>query len=117
MTGKIADTANAIEKRLLCERKTVLVARHDANREVAIRAEDAGRMYDYKLEAHTRHQRHEDLAKDKKKLFFTIWANREVSLQKTKEHLTVAVRLEFELNSQDPLILCNAIKATYTSVK
>jgi hypothetical protein len=41
----------------------------------------------------------------------------EVSLQKVKEHLTTPVRQELELNSQDPLILWNAIKATYIIVK
>ena len=77
-----------------------------------------GRMEDFKLEARTRHQRREDLVKDKKKLFFTIWANMsEVSIQKVKEHLTVPVWLELELNSQDPLILWNAIKATHMIVK
>jgi hypothetical protein len=40
-----------------------------------------------------------------------------VSLQKGKEHLTVPVWQELELNSQDPLILWNAIKATHTIVK
>jgi hypothetical protein len=55
------------------------------------RAEDIGRLEDYKLEARMRHQRLEDLVKDKKKRFFTIWANMsEVSLQKVKEHLTVS---------------------------
>jgi hypothetical protein len=41
----------------------------------------------------------------------------EVSLQKVKEHLTIPVWLELELNSQDPLILWNAIKATHMIVK
>ncbi len=41
----------------------------------------------------------------------------EVSIQKVKEHSTVPVWLELELNSQDPLILWNAIKATHTIAK
>ncbi len=41
----------------------------------------------------------------------------EVSLQKIKEQLTVPLWLDLELNSQDPQILLNAIKATLTIVK
>jgi hypothetical protein len=58
------------------------------------------------------------LDEDKKKLFFTIWANMsEISQQKVNEHLTVPVWLDLKLNSQDPLVLWNAIKATYAIVK
>jgi hypothetical protein len=65
-----------------------------------------------------RQQRREDLLKDKKKFFFTIWANMsEVSLQKVEEYLTVPLWQELELSSQDPVILWNAIKATHTIVK
>jgi hypothetical protein len=41
----------------------------------------------------------------------------EISQQKVKEHLTVPVWLDLELNSQDPLVLWNAIKATHGIVK
>ncbi len=37
----------------------------------------------------------------------------EISQQKVKEHLTVPVWLDLELNSQDQLILWNAIKAIH----
>jgi hypothetical protein len=114
---KIADAGTANEKKALRDRKALLTARHEAKSDDAIASEDIGRLEDYKLESRMRHQRRKDLVKDKKKLFFTIWANMsEVSLQKVKEHLTVPVWLELELNSQDPLILWNAIKATHTIV-
>jgi hypothetical protein len=41
----------------------------------------------------------------------------EISQQKVKEHLTVPVWLDLEMNSQDPLILWIAIKATHAIVK
>jgi hypothetical protein len=111
------------------DRKAVLVARHEAESEASIKAEDAGRMEEFKMKARCRHQKQDKLDEEKKKLFFTIWANiSEVSLQKVKEHLTVPVCLELEHltvpvclelehSSQDPLILRNAIKATHTIVK
>jgi hypothetical protein len=115
---QIAETSGANEKRALRTRRDALINSHAAKSKAAIRTEDIGRLEDYKLEARMRHQRREDLVKDKKKLFFTICENMsEVSLQKVKEHLTATERLELELNSQDPLILWNAIKATHTIVK
>jgi hypothetical protein len=70
------------------------------------------------MEPRCRHQKIDKLEEDKKKSFFTSWANMpEISLQKVKEHLTIPVWLESELTSQDPLILWNAIKATHTIVK
>jgi hypothetical protein len=114
----LTNAASINEKKTLRDRKALLTARHEAKTEEAIASEDIGRLEDYKLEARMRHQRREDLVKDKKKLFFSIWANMsEVSIQKVKEHLTVPVWLELELNSQDPLILWNAIKATHMIVK
>jgi hypothetical protein len=54
----------------------------------------------------------------KKKLFFTIWANMpEIAQQKVKELLTVPVWLDLELNSQDLLVLRNAIKSTHAILK
>jgi hypothetical protein len=91
----LTNTASANEKRVMRERQANLVARHEAKSKAAIKAEDIGRLEGYKLEACMRHQRREDLAKDKKKLFFTIWANlSEVSLQKVKEQSTVPVWLK-----------------------
>ncbi len=111
---EIADTASANEKRQLCERRFYLVAKHESRSKAAIWAEDISILEDFKLEARKRHQRREDLVKDKKRFFFTIWSNMsELSLQKVKVHLyrTVPVWLDLELNSQDPLILWNANKA------
>ncbi len=67
-------------------------------------------MEEFKFEARRRHQKIDKLDEDKKKLFFIIWANMsEVSLQNVKENLTIPVWGEFELASQDPLILWNAV--------
>jgi hypothetical protein len=102
----------------MCDRKAALTARHEAKSEAAIKAKDAGRMEEFKMEAHRRHQKQHKLDEEKKKLFFTICANMsEVSLQKIKEYLTVPVWQEIEFNSQDPLTLWNAIEATHTIVK
>jgi hypothetical protein len=115
---KIADAVRASKKKALHDRKAALTARNEGKSEAAIKAEDAGEMEEFKMEARRRHQKIDKLGKDKKKLFFTIWTNMsEVLLQKVKEHLTIPVWLELELNSQDPLILWNAIKATHTIVK
>jgi hypothetical protein len=115
---KIADAVSANEKKALRDKKAALTARHEAKSEAAIKAEDAGRMEEFKMEARRRHQKIDKLDGDKRKLFFTIWANMsEASLQKVKEHLTIPVWLELELTSQDPLILWNAIKSTHTVVE
>jgi hypothetical protein len=108
---QITDTASTNEKRALRKREAKLLSRQEVKSEAA-------RLEDFKLDARCRHQKQDKLDKDKKKLLFTIWGTvSEVSLQKVKEHLTTPVWLELGLNSQDPLILWNTIKATYAIVK
>jgi hypothetical protein len=118
LDDKINKTESATEIRALRDRKALITARHEAKDVAAIASEDAGRMEEFKMEAWRRFQKIDKLDEDKKKLFFTICRNMsEVSIQKVKEHLTVPVWLELELNTQDPLILWNAIKATHMIVK
>jgi hypothetical protein len=113
---EIAATENQAEKRALRSRKETLEKEHNAKTPEEL--VDTGRLEEWKNENRTNTKKRIKLDEDKKKLFFTIWANMsEVSLQKVKEHLTVPVWLELELNSLDPLILWNAIKATHTVVK
>ncbi len=115
---KIADAESATEIRALQARKALLTVRHEAKDAAAIASEDAGRMEEFKMEARRRFQKIDKLDEDKKKSFFTICRNMsEVSIQKVKDYLTVPVWLELELNTQDPLILWNAIKATHMIVK
>jgi hypothetical protein len=115
---EIAATGNQAEKRALRLRKETLDKDHNAKTPDEIADEDTGRLEDWKGKNRSNQKKRVKLDKDKKKLFFTIWANMsEVSIQKVKEHLTVPVWLELERNSQDPLILWNAIKATHAIVK
>ena len=75
-------------------------------------------MEAWKSQNRTNDKKRVKLDEDKKKLFFTIWANMsEISQQKVKEHLTLPVWQDLELNLQDPLILWNAVKATHAIVK
>jgi hypothetical protein len=102
---EIAATVNAAEKRALRTRKETLEKEHNAKTPDEIVDEDTGRLEEWKTESRNNAKKAVKLDKDKKKLFFTIWANMsEVSQQKVKEHLTVPVWLDLELNSQDPLI-------------
>jgi hypothetical protein len=102
---EIADTGKATaEKRALRTRKEALEMEHTAKSSEELADEDTGRLEDWKGENRVNTKKRVKLDEDKKKLFFTIWANMsEVSIQKVKEHLTVPVWLELELNSQDSL--------------
>jgi hypothetical protein len=115
---EITDTANADEKRALRLRKETFKNDHSAKTDEELADEDTGRVEEWKTENRLQAQQRLKLKEDKKKLFFTIWANMlENSRQKVKEHLTVPVWLDLELNSQDPLVLKNAIKANHAIVK
>ena len=115
---EIAATGNAGEKRVLRTRKEALEKEHREKTPDELADEDVGRLEAWKSQNRTNDKKRVKLDEDKKKLFFTIWANMsEISQQKVKEHLTLPVWLNLELNSQDPLILWNAVKATHAIVK
>jgi hypothetical protein len=115
---EVAATGNQAENRGLCTRKEGLEKEHNPKTPEELADQDTGRLEQLKTENRGNAKKGVKLDEDKKKLFFTIWANMfEVSLQKVKEHVTVPVWHELELSSQDPLVLWNAIKATHTIVK
>jgi hypothetical protein len=115
---EIAATGNAAKRRALRTRKKTLEKEHNAKTPHEIVDEDTGRLDEWKTESRNNSKKRVKLDEDKKRPFFTIWANMsEISQQKVKEPLTVPVWLDLELNSQDPLILWNAIKATHAIVK
>ncbi len=115
---EIAAAGTQAEKRALRTRKEALEKDHNDKTPDEIADEDIGRLEQWKSKERNNGKKVVKLDEDKKKLFFTIWANMsEISQQKVKEHLTAPVWPDLELNSQDPLILWNAIKATDAIVK
>ncbi len=62
----IADAVSANEKKALRDKKAGLTARHEAKSEGAIKAEDAGRMEEFRMAARRRHQKIDKLDKSRR---------------------------------------------------
>jgi hypothetical protein len=114
---EIAATGNAAKKRALRTRKETLEKEHNAKTPAELADDDTGRLEEWKTKNRSNAKKLVKLDEGKKKLFFTVWAKMsEISQQKVKEHLTVPVWLDLELNSQDPLVLWNAICYRFISM-
>ncbi len=62
----MTETSNANGKRALRERKAALVAKQEAETEVALKTESVGRMEEFKLDARRRHEKQDKPDEDKK---------------------------------------------------